>query len=164
MSMQSMQQTVNSQEKSKCNLYFLYFDGNTHVQQNKTLKKVPVPYLSADRTRFPPETGVSGSTWSAEGAGVLGSVGSVLATVLDTVVVVVVAFSVVGWRIEDDVLIIIFSFSLYSDLAKTFLFSLQELFLKNDSNKQYHEKIATDKLPEMNPTFITLFFVIKHSC
>ena len=39
MSMQSMQQTVNSQEKSKCNLYFLYFDGNTHVQQNKNIKK-----------------------------------------------------------------------------------------------------------------------------
>ena len=138
--------------------------------KTKTLKKVLVPYLSADRTRFPPETGVSGSTWSAEGAGVLGSVGSVLATVLDAVVVVVVlvvvvvAFSVVGWRIEDDVLVIIFSFSLYSDLAKTFLFSLQELFSKNKRNKQYYEKITTDKLPEMNSTFITLCFVIKHSC
>ena len=82
--------------------------------KTKTFKKVPEPYLSADRTRFPPETGVSASTWSADGVGVLGSVGSVLAKVLDAVVVVVVvAFSVVGWRIkEDDVLVIIFSFSL----------------------------------------------------
>ena len=82
--------------------------------KTKTFKKVPEPYLNADRTRFPPETGVSASTWSADGVGVLGSVGSVLAKVLDAVVVVVVvAFSVVGWRIkEDDVLVIIFSFSL----------------------------------------------------
>ena len=102
--------------------------------KTKTLKKVPEPYLSEDRTRFPPETGVSSSTWSAEGAGVLGSVGSVLATVLDTVVVVVVvvvvAFSVVGWRIEDDVLVIIFSFSLYSDLAKTFFIFITGIVLE----------------------------------
>ena len=126
--------------------------------KTKILKKVSEPYLSEDRTRFPPETGVSSSTWSAEGAGVLGSVGSVLATVLDAVVVVV-AFSVAGWRIEDDVLAIIFSFSLYSDLAKTFLFTLQELFSKNEINKEYYKKITTDELPEMNLTLIILFFV-----